>query len=428
MTVGLPPTSAQPPVVAPAVPVRARRFGIRWLLIPAALLLVFTGVYWREICLWRVDVCLKQRESQAAARWLARAHWFHRVDDPSRLLQLRIARRLRDFDQVQELLEQSKTWNVPRAEIDRERLLAMAQTQQFAALAPRWPELLNAPREDGPEIAYAYYIWSMLNHRVSDAERALILWQQDYPQDAQPWFLLGRYYQSQEKWANAEDAYRKAVELDPQSDENLLSLAHALRVRLKNEEARKTFHQYLQRHPDDPVALRGLAQTFANAGDVTQAADILGKSYEKHPEDFDTQHAYGQQLLNAGRVAEAATVLAKAHQAVPEYANLAYDYARALKASGQTAAAEPLFAFVAESRPALDQLNRLEIRLQSEPQNLDIRMEIAAITAKYVSRREALRWYTNLLQIAPQHRPALDAVKELRSALGEPDPALPSSL
>ena len=230
MTAGFPQTDALLTATAPAVPVRARRFGMRWMLLPAALLLVVTGLYWREICLWRVDVALKQRQSQAAANWLARAHWFQPVDDPSRLLKLRIARRLGDFDQVQTLLEQSKSWNIPRAEIDRERLLAMAQTQQFAALAPRWPELLNAPRDDGPEIAYAYYIWSMLNHRVNEAERTLLLWQQDYPRDAQPWFLLGRYYQSQEKWANAEDAYRKAVELDPQSDENLMSLAQALRV------------------------------------------------------------------------------------------------------------------------------------------------------------------------------------------------------
>lgn len=427
MTAGIPPEDAQPAASVRTTPARARRYGLQWLLLPALLLLVTTGIFWREICLWRVDVSLKQRQSAAAASWLARAHWFQRVDDQSRLLELRIARRLNDFDKVQQLLQQSQTWNVPRTEIERERLLAMAQTQQFSALAPHWPELLNAPRDDGPEIAHAYYIWSMLNHRVTEAERTLLLWQQDYPQDAQPWSLLGRYYQSQEKWAAAEDAYRKAVELAPGNDEYLLSLANALRVRLKNDEAQKTFHRFLQRHPDDPVALRGLAQTFANSGDLAQAVEILGQSYQKNPDDFDTQHAYGQQLLSAGRASEAAPVLAKAHQAVPEYANLAYDYARALKASGQVAEAEPLFAFVEESRPALDQLNRLEIQLQSEPQNLDIRMKIAQTTAKYVSRREALRWYSHLLQVAPQHQPALDAVRELRSSLGETDPALPSA-
>ncbi len=83
--------------------------------------------------------------------------------------------------------------------------------------------------------------------------------------------------------------------------------------------------------------------------------------------------------------------------------------------------ARPLFDFVAESRPRFDELLKLESELARAPDNLEVRMRIAGITAKYVSRRDAIRWYRNLLSIAPWHAAALQALAELeRNVAGGP--------
>jgi tetratricopeptide (TPR) repeat protein len=122
-------------------------------------------------------------------------------------------------------------------------------------------------------------------------------------------------------------------------------------------------------------------------------------------------------LLSTGDAPAAAAVLERAHRSVPEHANLANSLARALKECGRGAEAQPLFAFVIESRPQLEKLNHLEKQLRREPDNLEVRMEIASITATYVSRRDAIRWYEALLHVAPDYRPARDALADLRHRL-----------
>ncbi len=399
-----------------------RRYAVRMGLIVIGL--GFTGYFWRDFCLWRAEGDLLQRRNASAALWMARGQWGRwQLDAPSCLLKIRAARRLLDFPEVERLLKQAATLGVRHVDLERERLLAMAQTQQFIAMQSRWDELLNDQRSDGPEIAQAYYNWCMINHRPAQAEQILVLWSQDYPQDPQPWILLGRYYQSLQKWEGSEDAYRKAWARDPKNDATLLSLANALRVRLKDEEAIRLFQNYVQRHPTDPVALRGIAQCTANRGNLSRAVEIMRECYSKNPDDFLTQHAYGELLLSSGNAAEAVSILEQAHRKVPEYANLAYTYARALKATGKGDQAVPLFAFVSESRPELDQLNDLEERLRMQPNNLELRMKLAEVTAKYVSRREGIQWYEALLQIAPNYAPAQRALAELYRSLGEQPPA-----
>ena len=289
----------------------------------------------------------------------------------------------------------------------------MAQTGQYSLMQNRWNVLLRDPRSDGPEIARAYYTWCMLNHHLDEAERTLILWHKDYPRNPEPCALLGLYCQALLNWQRAEDAYRQALALDPKNDDYRLSLAKALQVRLKAEEALTLYEDYRRRHPDDAAALRGMAECAADGGDLKRAVEIMRDAFERNPDDFETQKGYGELLLSLGDAAEAAAVLKEAYRSVPEHANLAYALARALKASGRVAEAEPLFAFVAESRPKLEELTELEKKLREKPKDLALRMKIAGITAKYVSRRDAIRWYENLLRVAPNYVPAHQAIAEL---------------
>lgn len=392
-----------------------------------ALVVVLAGItcyFWRDFCLWRAEGQLLQRQPVLAMDWIARGQWGRfRLNAQACLLKIRAARRLHDFEMVERLVQQAPDYGVRYDDLERERLLAMAQTYQFLGMQSRWDDLLGDQRDDGPEIARAYYNWCMINHRPVQAEQTLVFWHKDYPQDPEPLNLLGRYYQSLQKWEGAEDAYRQARALAPNDDECLLNLANVLRIRLKNEEAIRLFDDYVERHPHDPVALRGIAQCTANQGDLARAVEIMQTSYRHNGNDFETQMAYGELLLSAGKPEQAVDVLEKAHHQVPEYANLAYTYAKALKATGKSEQAAPLFAFVAESRPELDRLNDFEERLRSHPTDLELRMKIAAVTAKYVSRREGIQWYEALLQMAPNHTPAHRALAELYRSVGKPDRA-----
>ncbi len=386
----------------------------------AAAILGLSIYFWSDVCLWRADACLIQRNHPAAATWVERSQWFRRgTDARTCLLQIRIARRRQDFREVERKLQAAVQLGAPELEVQRERLLAMAQTSQFDAMQGQWPLLLSHQRDDGPEIARAYYAWSMLHHKLDQAEKTLKLWRDDYPRDAEPLALLGRLYQSTNDWEGTEDAYRRASALEPANDDYRLSLANALQVRLKTKEAAPIYEDYLRRHPDDVAARQGLAQCAATNGDLEMAVELLRKAMRASPDDFAVQKSYGEVLLSAGDAAAAVTVLEKAHRAVPEHANLAYTLARALKECGRVDEAEPLFAFVAESRPQLNELEALERQLRKEPENLELRMKIAAVTAKYVSRRDAIRWYEALLHIAPAYAPAHAALADLYRLTGD---------
>ncbi len=385
----------------------------------AATLTLLAGC-WGEICLGRAEACLLQRNSGAAADWIERSLWLGRkADARTCLLEIRVARRIGDFEDVERKLLQAAQLGAPPAKLARERLLAMAQTSQFAEMESQWPSLLRDPRDDGPEIARAYYTWSMLRHNLDQARKTLALWHADYPRDPEPLVLTGRLFQSLHNWEAAEDAYRRALAVAPGNDDCRLSLATVLLARLKTSQAIPLFQEYLKRHPDDLAGVQGLAQCAATNGDMDEATRLLREALDRNPEDFATQKAYGEMLLSAGDAAAAAPVLERAWRTVPEHANLANSLARALKASGRAAEAEPLFAFVAESRPHLDELLNLEKQLQLQPNSLELRMKIAAITAKYVSRRDAIRWYQHLLIIAPSYVPAHKALAELYRLTGD---------
>lgn len=376
--------------------------------------------FWSDLCLWRADAQLIERKHEAAARWIEQSLWFRRRIDPGTcLLQLRVARRRQDFREVERKLQEAVQLGALRPEVERERWLAQAQTNQFAAMEEHWPQLLGDQRDDGPEIARAYYNWSMLHHNLAQAEKTLRLWHEDYPRDAEPLALTGRFYEAMVNWEGAEDAYRRASAQAPGNDDYRLSLANALQVRLKTKEAIPIYQEYLSRHPGDVVALQKLAQCVASDGDLEAAIQLLRKAMQANPDDFTTQKAYGEMLLSAGDASAAVPVLEKAYRTVPEHANLANSLARALKECGRTAEAKPLFAFVAESRPQLDQLLGLEKQLRREPENLELRMKIASLTATYVSRHDAIRWYETLLQIAPHYGPAHGALADLYQLTGD---------
>jgi tetratricopeptide (TPR) repeat protein len=376
--------------------------------------------FWGDLCVWRAEANLAARQHAAAAKWIERSLWFGRkTNSRTCLLQLRIARRRGVYREVELQLRQAARLGVPTSEIRRERLLAMAQTGQFVAMQSNWPDLLQNPRDDGPEIARSYYTWSILNHNLALATKTLELWQKDYPHDPEPLELTGRFYQSVENWESAEEAYRRASALAPDNAEYPLLLANILQIRLKTKEAIPIYRAHLRKHPKNQFALRGLAQCEATNGDLKAAIRLLKEANDANPDDFETRKVYGETLLAAGDASAAVTVLETAFRTIPEHANLAYSLARALKACGRATEAEPLFAFVTESRPQLDLVINLEKQLQTEPGNLELRMKIASITAKYVSRRDAIQWYLNLLQVVPNYIPAHEALADLYQQLGE---------
>lgn len=383
------------------------------------ILVLLAGWGWNDFCLARADANLVLRRHDAAEWWLERIRWGQPLNAERCLLELRLARRLRRFHEVEQLLNQAKSCGVRDADLRREQWLALAQTQQFDQVSSHWQELLSDPRDDEPEIARAYVVWASSRDQVDAALRVLELWSQDFPNDPEPHALRGQISAAMNYEAGAVDSYRKALALAPKNDEYRLALADALQKRLKLDEAANLYQQILHVRPGNRAAIRGLAATYTSLGEFSKAQLLLEWALTRFPDDLDLHRSMGEVCLAKGDDAAAATHLGPVHAAFPENADIAYSLAQALKATKRAQEAAPLFDFVAESREPLSRLKPLEEELAKRPNDLELRLQIASISAKYKSRREAIRWLEKLLLISPSYRPAHEALVELYRLTGD---------
>ncbi len=397
-----------------------RSLSRRWLGVSLAIVAVLLfGWFWSDFCLWSAHGNLVLRKNAAAEQWLDRSRWGRPIPARSCLLQLRLARRLGRYHEVESLLRQAQRSGVSDVEIQREQWLAMAQTQKFDQVSPHWSELLSDPRDDEPEIAKAFVIWASSHQYIDEAFRVVSLWEQDCPDDPESFALHGQLGMAMNQEQIAVDCYRKALALAPGNDDYRMALAEALKKRLELDEAAALFQDCIQRQPDRVAALRGLGLVYAAKGETEKSISVFKNALKRFPDDLDLHQALGEVYLAKGNDAAAVPYLERIYEAQPENADLAYSLAQGFKAVKREQDAARLFEFVAESRKPLSQLKTLEEQLAQNPKDMDLRLQIASIAAKYKSRTEAIRWLEKLLLISPNHRQALEQLSELRRVTEE---------
>lgn len=412
------PTQSRQPS-APSARKAGRWRSVKW--IAAGLILLGLGWYAaNELCLWRATTCASLRDDHAAAAWLS---WRERLASPNvdcHLLACKLARRRTQLDQVAIRLKAAAAAGATAESLRREDRLALVQSAQFERLQPRdWMDLMADPRDDEPEIARGYVAFSMSRFQLDEAARLLDIWSRDWPQDPEPHQLRGQLLAGMSDWPAAVSAYRQAILLAPTRVEARAGLADALRRQFQFPEAAEQYREVLKAAPDNIDATVGLCQALVGASELDEARKIAAAAVNQHPDRIDLLQVYGETCLAAGDAAAAIQPLTLAHQRQPESAEIAYGLARALQTTGQADAAAPLFAFVEASREPLARLKVLEEEMLKRPTAIEPRFELASIVARYRSRTEALRWYSNLQRIAPQHRPTLEAIAELQRQLTE---------
>lgn len=379
--------------------------------------------FWSDVCLWQADNCLRVRNDQQAA-WWSRVGSIGAQDNwQAALIRLRIARRRQQFDKVEKELKRAAELGAPRKEVERQGWLAMAQAGQYAQMERHWFDLLEDPRDDEPEIGRSFVAWASRRHLLQEAFSVLAMWHKDYPNDPEPFELRARINLAMNDLKSAEESCREAVRLAPRNIENRWRLADVLRQRLEMKESIQLYLGILKENPDHLPALSGVAQAYLSAGEMESAMTFIRQATAKHPDDLELLKNQGQIELAAGDLEAAAKSLDKPYQAAPENSDLAYSYGLALKGCGRLKEAEPLLEFAAESREHVNQLKSLEERIRRDPNDIETRLKIAAITAKYISRKDAVLWYQNLLAVAPTNRAAHAALADLYSQLGEKNQA-----
>jgi tetratricopeptide (TPR) repeat protein len=140
------------------------------------------------------------------------------------------------------------------------------------------------------ELSELYIQTGRLREAQSDAEEALKI----NPNDVNAHRMLGRIFtrqigDSQEHKIDEAmlkksiEEYKKITELDPKDTDSWLMLGRLEKVAQNSVEAQNAYKKALEIDPDSEDALTGLAMVYADLGDNTSAADLLKRLATKNP-------------------------------------------------------------------------------------------------------------------------------------------------
>ncbi len=140
------------------------------------------------------------------------------------------------------------------------------------------------------ELSDLYIQSGRLREAVTDAESAL----KQNPDDTNSRRILGRIYsrligdvqrgQVREEMLNkAIEQYEKISEKEPGDVDILLTLGRLYKVAQKSPEAEKAFQKALDKDPDNEDALMGLSLVYADLGDVKKASLLMHRLAQKSP-------------------------------------------------------------------------------------------------------------------------------------------------
>lgn len=156
------------------------------------------------------------------------------------------------------------------------------------------------------------------------------------PEEAVRANILGTAYLGQQKWAEAADAFRQALEVVPDDPRPRNNLAVALIQQGRNEEAQQELERALDADPDFPWARFNLGLLAKNAGDYDSAARHFEAVAAVDPDDLLTRYNLGIVLSRVGRPEDAEAAFRRALELEPTHVSSLYGLGRLLLERGET--------------------------------------------------------------------------------------------
>ncbi|GAB6051513.1 tetratricopeptide repeat-containing sulfotransferase family protein [Magnetospira thiophila] len=168
---------------------------------------------------------------------------------------------------------------------------------------------------------------------------------------APAWDSLGRALHLRESWDEAQEAYSKAISLDPKYARAHAHLANLYRHEGKGRAAIQALQEALKLNPDNPDILAEAAAHFIDGGFLTRARGYLDKALKKDPDHLETLLAQVDFLEMAGKGEEARRILCHLLASHPSAANLKVRLGSLLLTTGHREVAEEVLRDVLEDMP-----------------------------------------------------------------------------
>jgi tetratricopeptide (TPR) repeat protein len=170
------------------------------------------------------------------------------------------------------------------------------------------------------------------------------------PKDPEPHLAAGSLLEKENKFADAEEEYKKALALDPASDA-LTALANMHMSGRRFPEAAEYLRKLVAAHPDQAAPHAQLGRVLAAEGKYDDAIAELQAGEKLAPRDVSVQRDLADLYATAGKNAEAEAAYRELLTANPNDAELHHELGKALLVQKKFAQAQQEFLSAVKLKP-----------------------------------------------------------------------------
>lgn len=382
--------------------------GRRWAVSVAVLVLIW--LFWPEFCFWNAYRQLRLQAPTTAMQWVDQAGIAGHSRTKVAKLRCLAARRIGDPQLVRDAIEQFQQTGAAEREIEREKILFLAQSGELAQVDHLLSSLLTDPDHDNRDVSISYLIGYLRVQRYMEAGLLTEALMKDAPDDPFPWYVQGKVFALQQSLNRAEEGFRKAIQRSPRWREPRLELAHLLSDSHRQREAIPLYDALLQEDRQDRDAAVGLAECFKAVGDPAQGRAILEAALANGEQTPALLISLGRTEFEDGSWQKAAGLLRQALELQPWADDAVFLLAQCERQLGNEESADRLFAQVSEVREGIARLRTLQDQVAVQPDNEPLRLEAALLLLKYTDPEDGVVALQAIIDQNPRCREAHTAL------------------
>jgi tetratricopeptide (TPR) repeat protein len=359
------------------------------------------------------DVSFAAHEPERAATWLEIADWFGIRRAETALLKARSARLRGKAGEVEAALQEATRRGALPADVQRQRILAAAQSGQLAVAGPYLARLLTDTNYDNKDVCVAYISGYLRTQRLGEARQLLETLLLDSPEDPWPLVVRGRVSMQQSDLAGAERDFLAALQLSADHPEATVRLGDLLRDTHRVDEAAIMYRRVVG-HPQFGVtAAIGLSTCLKSSGDFSGAAKLLRDVVAQSPDHPEALLELGRVESESGNHAEAVIHLERCVQQQPWLVDARYLLAQALRMLRRESDAAPHFDYVDRARASRVELQALTEQIQKSPRDTQLLVRMGELLSQFGDPQEAMEVLQTVIDLDPGQKAAHRILSEL---------------
>jgi Flp pilus assembly protein TadD len=237
--------------------------------------------------------------------------------------------------------------------------------------------------------------------RYSEALKEFTKASELVPTDPRPYDGLGNVYRNLILEEKAEEAFRKALKLDPEYQPSKKSLCMLLYEFGKNEDAVTLLKDAQKKNPNDSFLWGELALNAIRLGRPEEAISLLEKYNQANGRQAWGYTNLARAHAEAGHAVEAEKAYREALAIDPKMASACLWLGQLLISVGRKAEAEPLLKTFQRLRDLQTQEHNLKMTLLRAPGHVPTLVELARVRYLLGKHREAVAAFERAIQLTP---------------------------